>query len=251
MKYIYFLITSMIVLTVIIAGILLKIGDDSVESEKVALRINGRTFSDEEMKSLLDEKPHDLTENQFIKILIDQELLVQEAMKQKIHEEPEFKKNIKNYYEHSLVSALLNRKDKEIKSGASDEEVRKLIDRMGSTVEIVTSFYRDYDSAMNSALPSDHKTSVIAFEDLSDTYKYHLAAIEPGQVTPPLQDEYGYMRLKLVYVKSSDQKNPERNVMRSVAEKIITDEKRKALIEGWQQELKNKAVIEFKESKQG
>lgn len=249
MKYIYYLIIVLIIITSSIATVLLKSGDSNINPKEIVLKVNGKTFSSDEFKNLIHDKPHDLTDSQFTSIIVEKELLVQEAMKQKIHEEADFKKNIKNFYEQSLISALMNRKSEEFKPTVTDAEISKFLGRINSQIEITTYSYKDFDSAKQSSGHIDEKNMKIDFSDMSDILKYYLIEIDPGQTTPPLQDEYGYKRIKLNRIDNSAIKTPINNAMHTFAQKIIVAGKKKALMENWQQEIKNKAVIDIKESK--
>lgn len=249
MRYIYYLLTVLIIITLSIVGILLKTNNSNINSNEIALKVNGRTFSNDEFRSLINDKPHDLTDFQFTRIIIEKELLVQEAMRQKIHEESDFKKNIKNFYEQSLITALMNWKNKEFNPIVTDEEISKFFNRMNNQVEMTIYSYKDFDSAKKGSYHINEKNIKINFSDLSDTLKYYLSEIDPGQTTPPLQDEYAYQVIKLNKIDNSSINTPINSTMRSFAKKIIEDGKKKALMENWQQEIKNKAMIDIKEYK--
>jgi len=249
MRHIYYLIIVLIIITLSIATALLKSGNSNTNSKDIVLTVNGRAFSSDEFKTIMNDKPHDLTDSQYTNIIIEKELLIQEAMRQKLHEESAFKKNIKNYYEQSLISALMNTKNEEFNPAVTDVEITKFIDRLNSQLDITTYSYKDYDSAIAGTGKLGEKNIKISFSDLSDILKYYMSEIDAGQTTSPLQDEYGYKRIKLNSVDNSAEKATLNNTVRPFAEKIILSGKKKALMESWQQEIKNKATIDIKESK--
>ncbi len=57
---------------------------------------------------------------------IDKELLIQEAVRHKLHEDDKFRKTIENYWEQTLITFLLEKKNKEIKDTiiVTSEEVK-------------------------------------------------------------------------------------------------------------------------------
>jgi len=250
MKYIYYIIGILLIFSIAVAVMQYRnYSSDNKDLSEVALKINGRIYTNEEFNILLKDKPHDLTNLQYTKTLIDKELLIQEAMRLKLHENQDFKTAIKNYYEQSLISALMNNKSEEMIPVASETEINKFISKLSSKVNISTFFYKDFENALSDSLRTEEKTATIDFADLSDNLKYHISYIEPGQKTPPLADESGYKVIRLNKIDNSAPEIPLNEPMRAMAAKIITSSKKKYLMETWQQELKNKADIEIKELK--
>lgn len=248
MKYIYYLAIVVIIISLSIFGLLYN--SDSPKQNKdtgdIAFRVNGRTFSNEEFNVLKEDKPHDLKINQYINTIIDKELLIQEAMKQKIHDESGFKKNIKNFYEQSLISALMSRKAAEFKASVTDDEISKFLKIMNSEIELTTYSYKDFESAEADTANVNEKTTNMDFSELSDNLKYIISEMKPGQRTYPLPDEYGYKVILLKNIKDSGLAITDSKVIRSMAEKIITEGKKKAFMEKWQQDLKKMSDIEIK-----
>lgn len=250
MKYIYYIIGILLIVSIAIAVMHYKnYSSDNKDLSEVVLKINGRTYTKEEFSTLLKDKPHDLTNLQYTKTLIDKEILIQEAMRLQLHEDPNFKAAIKNYYEQSLISALMNKKSEEMIPVASEAEINRFVARFGAKVNISTFFYKDFENATSDSLKTGEKTVSMDFADMSDNLKYHISAIDPGQKTSPLADESGYKVIKLNKIDNTGPTMPINDSMRAMASKIITSCKKKYLMEIWQQELKNKAEIEIKEFK--
>lgn len=245
MRYIYMLTAAIVILTIVIAVAIMRIEANDSGSEKIALKINGKSYSVNELQLLMQEKPHDMSDDQFKRVLIEKELLIQEAMRMNLHEQKDFKKNIKNYYEQSLISALLNRKSSEVKVTADKKEIERFISRMGSKLEIATLYYRDSDSALKKTGQTKEHKEIIPFDDLSDNYKYRLSMIDKGECTPPIQDEYGYRVLMLINVSGADTPSIDNTQIKTIVEKIIVAEKRKIMMENWQQDLFAKSTIEY------
>ena len=68
-----------------------------------------------------------------LKNMIEKKLMVQEAVKMKLHQNREFVEEIKNYWEQSLIRALVDAKIGELSSKlfVTDDEIRNEYDRMG------------------------------------------------------------------------------------------------------------------------
>lgn len=250
MKYIYYIIGILLVFSILVGAIYYKgYYSENKDSSEVVLKINGRIYTNDEFNILLKDKPHDLTNLQYTKTLIDKELLIQEAMRLQLHEDPNFKAAIKNYYEQSLISALMNSKSEEMIPVASEAEINKLISMLSAKANISTLFYKEYDNAISDSSRTGEKTVSVDFADLSDSLKYHISSIDVGQKTRPLANESGYKVIRLNKIEKAGQEIPVNETMRAMASKIITSCKKKDLMETWQQELKNKADIEIKEVK--
>ncbi len=71
--------------------------------------------------ALTTEKKRALLEQE-----IDKELLVQEAVRLKLHEDDQFRRTIENYWEQTLITFLLERKSKDLKDSiiVTSEEVQ-------------------------------------------------------------------------------------------------------------------------------
>lgn len=249
MRYIYYILGLFAVITLAIGGIVYNNQrKNRTNPDEIALQVNGRDFTKDEFRVLMKLKPHDLSPEQYAKTIIDKEILIQEAMNQKIHEEPAFKATIKNFYEQSLISTLMTRKSDSINPDASEKEISGLVKKMNTRVSIITNTYSDLKTAKSGKGFISEKKSEIDFADLSDNLKFHLSIIEPGEKTAPLPDDAGgYRVITLEGMKSlhSQQKNEsgDEAAMRMIAEKIIVSGKKKYLMESWQQELKNRAEV--------
>lgn len=82
--------------------------------------------------ALTPEKKRDLLEQE-----IDKELLIQEAVRLNLHEDDLFRKTIENYWEQTLITFLLERKNKEVKDTiiVTSEEVQDRYNKISSQRE--------------------------------------------------------------------------------------------------------------------
>lgn len=249
MKYIYYLLAFVTILSLPCGWFFLRSDGDTYAAEisDKAFSVNGHVFTKDDFSALLKDKPHDLTAKQYLNSIIDKEIMIQEAIKLKIQDEPGFKHNIKTYYEQSLISVLMSRKASEFKGDVTEQEISNFIKKMNSVIEVTTYYYADLESAVRDLGKTDERNAKYDFSALSDNMKFIISSMEPGQKSSPLADEYGF---KVFLVKSIENKKEpgisESNTMHDIAEKIIREGKKKAFMNKWQQDLKQAAIIDIK-----
>ena len=122
MKYIYYIIVIMVIFSGLVAYGLFN---TKIEISKPFLSINDRVFSETEFKNMLLNKPHHMTQEQFIEETIEKQLFIQEAVKMEINKEQSFRMSVQNFYEQSLIKVLLDRKLDSLKVDVTDEEIAK------------------------------------------------------------------------------------------------------------------------------
>lgn len=167
-----------------------------------------------------------------LKSMIDQKLLVQEAVKKGLHEKEDFVESIKGYWEQTLIRALVDAKTKELSKNifATDDEIRKEYDRMSYMQLIRAARAKTKPAADEIAKamqegrpPSDVETiGPLYYADLNDSPLADACDMEVGQVkalaagdeyivvqvvnrekmpTPPLKDIYPQIRESLLLQK--------------------------------------------------
>ncbi len=82
--------------------------------------------------ALTPEKKRALLEQE-----IDKELLIQEAVRLKLHEEDLFRRTIENYWEQTLITSLLEKRNEEVKDAiiVTSEEVQARYKEIASQME--------------------------------------------------------------------------------------------------------------------
>jgi hypothetical protein len=87
------------------------------------IEINKKNISKEEYEKALNNKPYYLDNNQFLDQFIEKEILIQEAIKNNLHQNEDFKIKIKSFYEKNLVQLLMEKKFEEFSNLEASEDL--------------------------------------------------------------------------------------------------------------------------------
>lgn len=194
MRHIVFLHVLVLLIAAACAWAVFHDPDSGVEDP--AIRINGRVFSKAELSERIAEKPYDQDRAAFLSQLISRELLIQEAKRQEIHKDAAFRKKIREFYEQTLVTHLMIRKEKESDIPPSPELIRRFRELEDKRVTFTLFQYPDYKS-LQLKKPSGQVTKKdLPFETLSFAVQYRLAE-SFGEAGPPLSSGEGYVCFRL------------------------------------------------------
>ena len=243
MRYIYY-----IVAIVIIASGLAVYGafDTKVEISKPFISVNDRIISQDEFNRMLKRKPHYMNQDQFINSIIEKQLLIQEAVKQKINQEESFRQSVENFYEQSLIKILIDRKLDSLVVDVTDAELEKYEMLLGRKMTITKTVYMRLDDAKKKINGTNERIEA-EFKDLSDDLKFVLLNMREGMSSDPKVDDFGYVVYTLDQI-SADQKSGEAPEfdMRKVSV-FLQDKKKEQLFEEWAKTVREKAKIWRKE----
>ena len=243
MRYIYY-----IVAIVIIASGLAVYGafDTKVEISKPFISVNDRIISQDEFNRMLKRKPHYMNRDQFIHSVIEKQLLIQEAVKQKINQEESFRQSVENFYEQSLIKILMDRKLNSLVVDVTDAELERYEMLLGRKMMITKTKYATLNDAEKNM---NGKKEIINadFEALSADLKFELLNLDEGDSSKPKFDDFGYAVYTLDEI-SPIQKDRENITfdMRKVSV-LLQDKKKERILEEWAQRLRENAKIWRKE----
>jgi hypothetical protein len=239
MKYL-FIIGSIVALASIIFlfGLLPK---QKMPQDQIALTINGHDIAS---KTIEQEGKrfsyHAEEQSDLYATIITREILIQEAQKQAIDKEPDFRKALKDYYETSLIKILFERKNKTLVLNIKESEIKNYIAYINTTV----TFTRLDSIPETPAAASTAKglTTTALFDDLADPVKMLLSSLSPGQFG--VRFDTGSEKFAIRLDKIEPLNKP--NTLKPDREKIIaslSEFKREQQINNWLAELKRKATI--------
>lgn len=241
MKYIYYIIAIVIVFSALVGYGMLN---SNVKISKPALVINDRIISEDEYQYLLKSLPENLTEDQYVESIIMNELFIQEAISQKINRDENFRKSVENYYEQSLVKLLLDRKFNSFDVQVTDREIEKYTRLLKSRITLVKSVY---PGVVDDAPPSVDRM-VMDFIDMSDSLKFIVFKLEPGESTETITEKTGKefrkgaVSYKLETVEENpDMPDPETDT--AWITQFLIEQKKEALLDDWIIDLRKKADI--------
>ena len=239
MKYIYYIIVIMVIFSAVVGYGLFK---TKVEISKPALIINDRIITKDEYKELLAAKPIFMPEGKYIDSLIMKQILIQEAIKENINKEESFRKSVQNFYEQSLIKILLDRKQKALEAGVTDQELSKYENLMHMKVYITKVFYEslaDVEKDTNKTFEQVNED----FVNLSDELKFVVLNLNIGQHSDPVPTYDGVVvyRLDKIEEKSSSEEIDKIDMKR--VSQLIQGKKKQQQLDAWTDMLKENAKI--------
>jgi len=244
MKYIYYIIGIMVVFSGLAAY---GIFDTKIEISKPFLTINDRVISDSEFKKMLHNKPHHMTQEQFIEEIIEKQLFIQESVKMDINKEKSFRLSVQNFYEQSLIKILLDRKQDSFKTDVTNEEIAKYKTAIQNTFFLTKMVYPSMKDAQNKTNETIEKIEDV-FLDLSSDLKFIVMDLKVGEVSKPIANDLTSMDFQVyIYKLDKIQKIEDSSKIEDFdieyVSLYIKDKKKEQLMNEWSEEIRKKAKI--------
>lgn len=243
MRYIYYIIIILLVISAIIGYELIG-KRDSVNEKDAALIINGRVITNDEFNKLYSSCPPYLrNKSDFINSLITKELLIQESQKESIDKEESFRRSIQNFYEQSLMKLLMDRKFSSLNITVSDDELNRYIMLLNSKLHLTVFNFDTLEEAKQGKY-RDSEKKIVFLDDLSKDIKPGIILIEEGRTTDPIKSEEKYITIRLDKIETFLFKTPSDTEKESIKSILISEKKEKA-IDDWIADLRKKASIKI------
>jgi hypothetical protein len=238
MRYLYY-IGGIIVLVSLFAAY--GVFNTTVEISKPAVVINDRIISESELETRLKLKPYYMTRDEYIDSLIDEQLLIQEAINKDIHKEELFRQAVQQYYEQSLIKILVDRKLASLKVSVSDNEIQKYKILSASRLIISKFGYKSLNEAASGVSQTPQRIDA-DFLDLSDGLKFILLNLTKGEMSPPVESGMGVLSYRIdQIIPIESQKAGDVDVEQ--IKNFIAGYKQEQLMADWARELKANAEI--------
>lgn len=142
MKHIIYIHIIVIVFSAVCAYFLFY---ESPKPSDPYITVNDKVISKNEFNRTLKEKPYYSDGEEFLEQFIEKELLIQEAIKNKLHHNKEFKQRIKSFYEKNLVQLLMvNKYDQFEKMEISEKVINRYIKYLSLKVKIENTDKTDF-----------------------------------------------------------------------------------------------------------
>jgi len=93
--------------------------------KNTVITVNNKHFSKSAIEDSIKHKPFYQTTKEHINQIIDKELMVQEAIKEKINQDKNFQKTIKALYKNNLIQMLIKKKTDQFKKSPLSENIIK------------------------------------------------------------------------------------------------------------------------------
>lgn len=240
MKYIYYTIGILLLLTVILVFPFKKL---KVEVSKPALVINDRVVTQGELDRLLQASNQSNHTAGVIDAVITNELLIQEALAQGINREESFRASVESFYEQSLIKTLIDRKFADL-----DPQIpQSMVDRFAMLEDrnlVYSIFMFDSRQEVEQGKTDPTETVNAAFDDLSDELKYILVQTNPGELSDPVKKDKGFVCYTLeseinMDTMGNNAKVPEKDEIRE----FLIQQKKRIMFARWIDDLIEKAQI--------
>ena len=246
MKYIYYIA---FIVAAFSAAIGYELFSSHVPQKDVALSINGRVVTAEELDRLYAARPLDTAGKQeFINSFIMKELLIQESQREGIDKEESFRRSIQNFYEQSLIKLLMDRKFASCATAVSEEELNRYLSFVGSKL-IITTFSVEGAGETPAIRGKDGQTRTILFDDLSRELQYAIVRTGEGEITAPFSSGEGSFAVRLDKVVASAPRSFT-GEEKEAARRMLAEQQKEQTIRDWTSELRKKASIKINLSEQ-
>jgi len=208
----------------------------------VVATINGYQLDKSELTPLLDAGEGRQGMANILNSAITRELLIQEAQRQKIDKEEDFRKSLKAFYEQSLLKILMDRKYATLQVSVSDQDIDRYLALFGKMIRF-TRLPVAVEPPYKPVSDQGQTTNVL-FDDLADVLKPIIASLNPGEYAVKFDTGHEQYALRLDAVTASAATNPVSAALsREMAKRIIEQSKKEQLVSQWLAELRQRADI--------
>lgn len=202
------------------------------------MTVNGHNLP----RSILEQKKaqtgyHSKDDKAILDNIIINELLLQEAQRQGIDKEPNFRISVQNYYEQSLIKILIDRQFSDVKTKATDEDIDKYISHYG---QLFTFTRLPDNGSADTSQVAEQKT--VLFDDLSKSLKLMLGGMKEGDIVTDFYTGSEVVTFRLDKIEPDPAQEPFTGNRDSIR-RIITNYKKEQALTDWIKELRDKATI--------
>jgi len=216
------------------------------DEKSVVLKVNDSTITSSMLEKSEKNRPsHHENREEFINSVVIEQLLLQEAQRQKIDQEPAFREAIKTYYEQSLIKILLERQDQSIDDTVSEEEIDLFLSYFGKTITFSIA-QGTGDHIAPEIDWSASNTQKERFGDLSTTMQPLLVGLQPGDTRAVFDTGNEWFAVRVENITQESKSDP-KTMPRETARSIIRAEKREQQLNSWINKMVSGADISIKE----
>ncbi len=237
MKYLFIILAIIVAVTG--ASLLSIWPHHPKEKPDILVTINGHDITRSDFQKGDNLGSHHESGDDYLDSLITKELLINEAQKQNIDREANFRKELKDYYEQTLINILMQRENASIQVQVSDQDIKNYLDCFGKTYTFSLLKARDLPTVDDLKKKGTSHTS--RFEDLSESLQLALADLKPGDRA--MEYETGNENYAVLLEKIEGTPKKSATMSTDKVRKILEEHKRRQLINNWIIGLRKKASI--------
>jgi len=239
MKYLYIILA--VVVTTTILSLYLLWPEQEILEKDILFTINGENYTRDAIISQYSKFGyHSDNTSEMITTAISRELLIQEAQKQDIDKETDFRTSLKDYYENGLIKILLDRKNDAIQLEIADTDIDKYISFLNTQVTFTQ--LDQIPKSVKEATSAAGLSITSPFNDLAMPIKLLLSSLSPGSFKIKFDtgnEQYAVRLDKIQPIIKEESLPPDREIIR----RILADYKREQIINKWHTDLRDKAAI--------
>jgi len=239
MKYLFIILS--IICAATIATLLFVWPDKKENTENVVVVVNGYALTREAIQFYKDKSQHHGDQQDFIDEAITKQLLIAEAQRLNIDKNPNFRLELKDFYEHSLIKILMERVHKDLTVEVTDQEVDHYLNSFGKEYTFYT--IKTSTTLTSDEIKSKGEKSIELFEDLGQQLQQTLAELKPGQSTIGFVTGSEKYAVYLEKVSGETGETPHFN--RDTIRQIIQQSKEETQTNNWIENLRQQASITF------
>jgi hypothetical protein len=245
MRYLnYILLTILVAIT---AGLIINNHISPAERDKkesCVLEINSYKFTEQDIQNWIKTHPYAAqTRQEGIKRMIDTELVLQEAYRQRIDKEKEFREYVQDFVNQSLVTILLKRQEASLEIDVSPAEIKNYLNKAEKLYDLELFTCANLDEAKGSDM---HKKENLQgrYGELPFIIRKMIDKTKQGELSEPFFWREGYARIKVIKITNGQGAGKSSIAPEKIKRKLYNQKKQYAM-EKWLHELKQKAHIRF------
>lgn len=223
----------------------LLLSGDQTPPEDIVLTVNDNSFTIDEIDSYFSGRfsaggatgdGHHGDREMMLKAFAEERVLIQEAQRLKIDQDPDFRDKIQRYYEYSLISALRSRQEQRYRNEIAGDSA--------AIEERIDHFLDLYGRPITFALSGDTEPTTLPFDRIPNMYKPTIADMKPGQTRPVLLTGNAVNEITLIDI-GEKQSKPAAPPDRDQIKQMLLDYQTGARLNTWIEELHDNATITY------
>lgn len=239
MKYLISILTILVAITTFTLFFIWP--DQRNNDGEAVVTINGRTLTKQFFQKHRDRDQY-LAENEnFVETIVIRQLLIAEAQRRHIDQQPAFRLELKTLYENSLIDLLLKEVNNEIETTVSAEEITQYLEAFGKTY----TFYilRTQQPVSIETIQSKGTKYVSRFDELGSTLRQSLASMEPETAATTYTNKKDKIAIYLDNIEGETTRHSDfdKRKIKNQLEQI----KREKQVSAWIENLRNQAAISY------
>jgi len=191
-----------------------------------------------------DRPPYRKTRAEVIDSIVTRQILVAEARKRGIDRRESFRWAMENYYEQSLVKALMNEVQETLPVTVTEPEIDRFVELLDSTIHY-TAFTHATLPAAETAPREKGVAASIPFADLGTDMKDLFLGLAAGESTAPIPRDTGYVVYRLDRIEAGAAPSLAGRITAEAARAMLLNHRKKEALDNWIAGLRDRADVQL------